>query len=139
MQASGFALAGGLTRVLRPALPALSRSAAGRTALLANLRLKPWRATPSETTALPDGFGSPDLWRLIVWSTLIDLPRGLRDLDCPVLLAQGTHDWIATGQTPRFRLLVKGSQLRVLPLAGHTPMTDVPARLVRLAREAAGV
>lgn len=138
-QGSGFALAGVLTRVLRPALPALSRSTGGRTALLANLRLKPWRATPTETMALRDGFGSPDLWRLIVWSTLLDVPLGLRDLDCPVLLAQGTHDWIATGQTPRFRLLVKGSRLRVLPLAGHAPMTDVPDRLVRLAREAAGV
>lgn len=137
VQGSGFVLAGALTRVLRPVLPALSRSALGRTALLANLRLRPWRATPEEALALDDGFGSPDFWRLLVWSTLLDVPRPLRDLDVPVLLAQGTHDWIATGQTPRFLPLVRGSRFRLLPLAGHAPMSDVPDLLVRLAREVA--
>ena len=136
-QGAGFALAGVLTRVLRPALPKLSRSTAARTALLVNLRLKPWRATPTEAMALPDGFGSPDLWRLMLWAMFLDVPRGLGDIDCPVLLAQGTHDWIAAGQTPRFRPLVPGSRLKVLPFAGHAPMSDVPDLMVRLVREVA--
>ena len=137
VQGGGFVLAGVLSRVLRPALPRLSRSAVARTALLANLRLKPWRASPTEAMALPDGFGSPDLWRLLVWALLLDVPRGLGEIDCPVVLAQGTHDWIATGQTPRFRPLVPGSRLRVLPFAGHAPMTDAPDRMVQLVREVA--
>lgn len=137
VQGAGFVTAAVMTRVLRPALPALSRSAAGRTALLANLRLQPWRASPAEAQALDDGFGSPDLWRMLLWSTLLDVPPSFRDIDCPVTLAQGTHDWIATGQTPRFLPLVRGAQLRVLPLAGHAPMTDTPDRIVRLVLETA--
>lgn len=136
VQTAGFALAGLLARVLDPVLPRLAGSAVGRTALLANLRAKPWRATPEETMALRDGFGSPDLWRLLVWSTLLDVARPVRP-GCPVLLAQGTMDWIATGQTPRFLLLVEGARFRPLPWAGHAPMTDVPDRLVQLVRDTA--
>ncbi|MCW2607312.1 MAG: alpha/beta hydrolase fold protein [Frankiales bacterium] len=137
VQGAGFVTAGVMTRVLRPVLPALSRSALGRTALLANLRLLPWRASPTEAQALGEGFGSSDLWRLVLWSTLLDVPPSFRGVDCPVTLAQGTHDWIATGQTPRYLPLVRGAQLRVLPLAGHAPMTDSPGRIVRLVRETA--
>ena len=135
MQTAGFVTAGVMTRVLRPVLPALAGKAAGRVGLLSQLRLYPWRATPREAMALEDGFGSPDLWRLLLWSTVLDVPWGLRSIDCPVTLAQGTHDVIATGQTPRYRPLVPGSRFRLLPLAGHAPMTDVPDRLVRIVRE----
>jgi hypothetical protein len=120
--------------VLRPALPALARSDVARTALLA-LRGRPWRALADETRALQDGFGSPDRWRLIVWSTLVDVPHRLHP-GCPVTLAQGAHDWTATGQTPRHLPLVEGSR-RALPFAGHAPMSDVPDRLVALVRETA--
>lgn len=136
VQCAGFMAAGLLTRLLRPAMPALAQSTVARSALLANLRLRPWKATPREAMALLDGFGSPDLWRLIVWAALVDVP-GRMELDCPVTLAQGTHDWIATGQTPRFLALVPGARLRVLPFAGHAPMSDVPDLLVRLVRSTA--
>ena len=139
VQGSGFVLAAGLVRVLRPALPALTRSALGRTALLPGLRLFPWRATAREASVLGGGFGSPDIWRLVLWSTLLDVAPLMRSIDCPVTLAQGSHDVIATGQTLRFRPLVKGSRLQLLPFAGHAPMTDLPARLVRLTRETAAL
>lgn len=139
VQGSGFVLAAGLVRVLRPALPALTRSTLGRTALLPGLRLLPWRATAREASALGGGFGSPDIWRLMVWSTLLDVAPAMRGIDCPVTLAQGSHDLIATGQTVRFRPLVRGSRLQLLPFAGHAPMTDVPERLVRLTCQTAGL
>lgn len=137
VQVAGFAVAGLVTRVLRPALPRLSRSAVARTALLAELRLTGWRATPREVMALRDGFGSPDLWRLIVWAALLDVPGRMTTIDCPVTLAQGTQDLVATGQTPRYRLLVPGSRFRPLLLGGHAPMTDRPERIVELVRETA--
>lgn len=137
VQAAGYVLAALVARVVRPALPALSRSAVARTALLANLRLRGWRATPEEAMALGDGFAAPDIWRMLVWSTLLDVARPA-DPQCPVTLAQGSHDWVAMGQTPRFLLLVRGARFRVLPLAGHAPMSDVPDRLVRMVLDTAG-
>ena len=139
LQTAGFVTAGVMARVLRPVLPALAGTAVGRAGLLGQLRLFPWRASPPEAMALEDGFGSPDLWRLLLWSTLLDLPTGLRSIRCPVTLAQGSHDVVATGQTPRYRPLVPGSRFRLLPLAGHAPMTDVPDRLVRIVRETAAL
>ena len=139
VQGSGFVLAAGLVRLLRPALPALTRSPLGRTALLPGLRLLPWRATAREASVLGQGFGSPDIWRLILWSTLLDVAPAMRAITCPVTLAQGSHDVIATGQTVRFRPLVRGSRFQLLPFAGHAPMSDVPDRLVRLTRETAAL
>lgn len=137
VQCAGFAAAGALVRALRPALPRLSRSAVARTALLAELRLTGWRATPRELGALEDGFGAADLWRLIVWSTLVDVPGRMSTVDCPVTLVQGTHDVVATGQTPRFLALVPGARFRPLLLAAHVPITDAPDRIVRIVRETA--
>ncbi|MCU1692367.1 MAG: alpha/beta hydrolase fold protein [Frankiales bacterium] len=137
LQGGMFVLAGGLVRALRPALPRLSRSAAGRAGLLVNLRLRPWRASPDEAMSLEDGFGSPDLWRLLVWSTLLDVPSPFRP-DCPVLLVQGSNDWIASGQTVRYLPLLPGARFRVLALAGHAPMSDRPQRLVELVLATAG-
>ena len=106
-QGAGFALAGALTGSCgRPCPRCHARPSGGRPC---------WRtcgcgpgATPTEALAPRDGFGSPDLW-LMFWSMMLDVPRGLRSIDCPVLLAQGTHDWVATGQTPRFRPLVRAA------------------------------
>jgi len=69
---------------------------------------------------------------------LADVPTGLDDIDCPVVLAQGTADWVAGGQTPRFLLAVPGSRFRPLLGAGHAPQSDVPETLVRLVHEATG-
>jgi pimeloyl-ACP methyl ester carboxylesterase len=86
--------------------------------------------------ALGDGFAAPDIWRMLLWSTLVDVARPA-DPHCPVTLAQGTHDWVAMGQTPRFLLLIRGARFRPLPFAGHAPMSDVPDRLVQMVRDTA--
>lgn len=70
-------------------------------------------------------------------STLVDVPGRMSSIDCPVTLGQGTHDVVATGQTPRFLALVPGARFRPLVLAGHVPFTDAPERIVRLVRETA--
>jgi hypothetical protein len=58
-------------------------------------------------------------------------------IDCPVLLVQGTADWIASGQTVRYLPLVPRSRFRPLLAAGHAPMSDRPRTIVRLVEDTA--
>lgn len=137
-QLTGMAVARLAVRALRPALPVLARSRVPRTVLMAGLRAQPWKASEDELLALPAGFGSsPDFWRQLLWALLLDVPLGVREIRCPVTLAQGLFDPVAPMQTPRFAALVEGSTLALLPWSGHAPHSDQPALLARLVRETA--
>ncbi len=127
-----------LTRPLRPIIGRASRSGLGRTLMLTGLRSAPWLAGEAEVGALRGGFaGATGFWRLLWWAVLADVPLGLGQIDCPVILAQGTADLIAAGQTPRFLAVVPGSRFRPLVGAGHAPQSDTPGAILRLVREAA--
>lgn len=67
---------------------------------------------------------------------LADIPTGLDDVRCPVILAQGTADIIASGQTPRYLLAVPGASFQPLLGAGHAPQSDAPESILRLVRQA---
>jgi pimeloyl-ACP methyl ester carboxylesterase len=126
-----------LLRTLRPAVGQLAGSRGGRAALLAGLRSRPWAATEPEARALLGGFAdSEDYWRLLFWAVLADVPTGLEHVRCPVILAQGTADVIASGQTPRYLLAVPGSTFMPLLGAGHAPQSDSPEAILRLVRRA---
>jgi pimeloyl-ACP methyl ester carboxylesterase len=75
---------------------------------------------------------------MLWWAILVDLPTGTERIDCPVVLAQGTADVIAAGQTPRYLCLIAGSRFVPLLGAGHAPQSDVPGAIVRLVRRATG-
>src|SRR5204862_2177560 len=45
-----------IVRGLRPAMPALTRTAAGRTALFSQIYGKPWRLSPDDAVAIVDAF-----------------------------------------------------------------------------------
>ena len=80
---------------------AIARTSLGRAALLAGLRSAPWRSSETEARALRDGFAEADaFWQMLWWGILADVPTGLDRIDCPVVLAQGTADLVAVGQTP---------------------------------------
>lgn len=138
VQGAGMAVARGVGRTARPLLAPLSRSALGRTALLAPLKTRPWAITPEEALGARDGFAdSSAYWRMLLWALLVDVPTGMRRIDCPVTLAQGTADWIAAGQTVRYRPLIRGSRFRPVLAAGHAPVSDRPRRVVELVAETA--
>ena len=65
-----------------------------------------------------------DAW----WSVLVDLPTGMSDIDCPVVLAQGTCDLLSGGQAPRYLFLVPGSRFHPLyaPTDTHQQITEAP-------------
>ncbi len=124
-------------RAFRPLIPAAARSVAGRSALLGGLRSAPWRAGEEEATALKAGFAEASaFWRMLWWGVLADVPTGLEDVDCPVVLAQGTLDALAAGQTPRYLAAVPGSRFVPLLGAGHAPQSDVPETILRLVQQA---
>jgi pimeloyl-ACP methyl ester carboxylesterase len=138
-QGAGMATARIAMRLLDPLIPPLSRSAVGRAALLGPLKARPWSTSPEETLGAREGFSqSRDFWRTVLWALLLDVPRGLDRIDCPVTLVQGTADWIASGQTVRYLPLVPGSRFTPLLAAGHAPQSDRPGTIVRLVEQAAG-
>jgi pimeloyl-ACP methyl ester carboxylesterase len=124
---------------MRRLIGPLSGSRSGRALLLAGLRARPARASAEEALAVRGGFAdSVGFWRMLWWSVLVDVPTGLREVDCPVVLAQGVRDVLSGGQTPRYLLLVPGSRFQPLRRAGHAPHSDSPDDIVDLVHEATG-
>jgi len=54
---------------------------------------------------------------MLWWGILSDVPTGLERIDCPVILAQGTADLVAAGQTRRHLAAI--AQARFVPLVGR--------------------
>ena len=124
-----------ILRRLRPFLPALARTTLGRTALLTGLRSAPWRSSETEARALREGFAAADaFWQMLWWGILADVPTGLDRIDCPVVLAQGTADLVAVGQTPRYLAAIPGARFVPLVGAGHAPQSDAPGAILMLVR-----
>jgi pimeloyl-ACP methyl ester carboxylesterase len=125
-----------LLRTLRPVLEGLASTPAGRTALLAGMRARPWEASRSEALAMRGGFAdATGFWSMLWWAVLQDVPTDLHRVDCPVMLAQGALDVVGAGQTPRYLALIPGSRFRLLPGAGHAPQSDAADAILALVRE----
>jgi pimeloyl-ACP methyl ester carboxylesterase len=126
-----------LMRTIRPLIATAAQFPFGRALLLTNLRSAPWLSSEAEARALRDGFAdSPDFWQQLLWAVLMDVPLGLRKIECPVILAQGTVDVMSTPQSLRYLSMVPGSRLQPVFGGGHAPHSDAPRAIVRLVREA---
>ena len=137
-QGAGMAAARFFMRTAAPLIDPLSRSAVGRAAVLAPLKASPWTTSPEEAIGAREGFAdSRDFMRTVVWALLLDVPRGLGRIDCPVTLVQGVADWVASGQTVRYLPLVPGSRFSPLLFAGHAPQSDRPRTIARLVEQTA--
>jgi pimeloyl-ACP methyl ester carboxylesterase len=136
-QAAALATARVALRPVRRLMAPAARFAVPRALLLTGLRAAPWRAGQAEVIGLRDGLvNSADFWRLLWHCVLLDVPAGLARIDVPVVLAQGTADLLAGGQTPRYLLQLPSSRFRPLLGGGHAPHTDTPAALADLVHEA---
>jgi len=122
---------------LAPAADPLMRPAVLRTAVLTLLRARGWTTPAVEAAALIRGFAeAEDFWRLVRHAVLPEATIDYRAIDCPVLVAQGTHDVLTLSQAAWLAVLVPGARFRVLPFAGHSSVGDVPGRVVRLVDDA---
>ena len=61
----------------------------------------------------------------------------MRNLDCPVTLAQGSLDLIGALQAPRYVPLIPGAEFQLLVGAGHAPHSDAPEAIIRLVQQTA--
>jgi len=138
VQGTGMALARVVTRTAQPLIQPLSRWKLGRTALLLPLKARPWSTSPEEVIGAREGFAdSRDYWRTLLWALLLDVPRGMDQIDCPVTLVQGAADWIASGQTVRYLPWIPGSRFRPPLAAGHAPQSDRPGTIVEIVEQTA--
>ena len=121
-----------------PLIERMSDSAVGRTALTAGLRALPWRTSKAESLSVKGGFAeSEGYWSMLWNAVLADVPTGLDRISCPVTLAQGVLDVVASAQTVRYVPLIPGARFVPLPWAGHAPQSDAPVAIVDLVRRTA--
>ena len=105
-QGATMGLARTVMRAAKPLIAAVSRSSAGRAALLAPLKVQPWSTSPEEAIGVREGFAESRDFGARSWALMLDVPRGLHRIDCPVTLVQGVADWVAAGQTVRYLPLI---------------------------------
>lgn len=132
-------LSGKLLRAIRPALPALSRSAAARTALLGQLSARPW--------ALDAGLVETELTG-ITWTPTFDaLVRDLAegpeqrgpaaDPRKRIMIGWGRKDRLCLPrQAARAMAAFPSAGLHWFARSGHFPMWDEPAEAARVILDA---
>lgn len=127
-----------LNKVRRPLIEPMARSVVGRTALTAGLRAMPWKTSRAESLSVKGGFAESDGYWSMLWDAIMtDVPSGLDRITCPVTLAQGVLDLVASAQTVRYKPLIPGARFVPLPWAGHAPQSDNPEAIIDLVRRTA--
>lgn len=128
-------------RALRPALPALSRNAASRTALLAQLSAQPWALDPEiVATELESFAGTPTFDALVA-----DLANGAEqegpaaDPVPRITIGWGRQDRLCLPrQAARARAAFPSAELHWFDRCGHFPTWDRPEETVQLILAATG-
>jgi pimeloyl-ACP methyl ester carboxylesterase len=127
---------------LRPAIPALTRTAAGRIALFSQIYGRPWRLSPDEARAAIDAFvDAPAFDAVLEASGRYRFGAGDELRGVPVTIAWGTRDaLLIPRQATRARRLLPWAQHVALRGCGHVPCRDDPeavaSALVAGSREA---
>ena len=120
-----------LVRSIQPALPFLTRTAAGRTALLAQFSAHPWRLPPELVLTELRGFkASPSIYPAL--SALVHGPRQegapAGSLRGRVVIGWGRQDRVTTpSQAARAQELFPDAELHWFERCGHFPHWDQPA------------
>lgn len=117
-----------IVRALRPAVPTLARTAAGRTALFSQVYAKPWRMSPEEAVTTVDAFlDAPAFEPTLEALGHYHFHDGDELRGVPVTIAWGTRDWLLIPrQAARARRRLPWAQHVVLKGCGHVPCHDDP-------------
>ncbi len=118
---------------LAPKADVLTRTAAGRTALFAQVIAKPWRMSAEDAAQTLRTLGeAPGFKPTMQWTLAHEQASGLGEIKCPTVIAWGTQDrLLLPRQAQRFVDAIPGAELRKLPGAGHVPMIDDPDAVAR--------
>ena len=134
----------GLVRALRPALPAILKNAAGRTALMAQLSAKPWALDPAIISSELRSFADTRTFNALV-KDLADGARqkGPSDTQKPMVIGWGRKDRLCLPQqAQRAMSAFPSAALHWFEHSGHFPMWDQPQETIRVilgATERSGV
>lgn len=130
-----------LLRLLRPALPALSRNAATRTALLAQLSARPWALDPKAVATELESFVATPTFDALVR----DLAAGpaqtgpAAQSSGNVVIGWGRSDRLCLPrQAHRATSAFPSAKLHWFDRCGHFPMWDQPEETVQLILESTG-
>ena len=126
-------LSGQLLRAIRPSLPALSRNAATRTGLLAQLSAHPWKLDPQAVTTELTGLSNTPTFDALVR----DLAAGpeqngpAADPARRIVIGWGRHDHLCLPrQAARAMIAFPSARLHWFESSGHFPMWDMPEETV---------
>jgi pimeloyl-ACP methyl ester carboxylesterase len=129
-----------LVRRLGAMLPALTRSKAGRTALMAQFSARPWALDPGLVLQELQNFKTspsvdPALHSLVHGPKQRGAPRG--SLRCSTVIGWGRRDRVAfPSQARRAQELFPDASLRWFDDCGHFPHWDRPSETVRVILDA---
>jgi len=117
-----------IVKVTRPAIPAATRSAAGRVALFSQIYAKPWRLSPDDAMAAIDAFADgPAFEPALAGFADYRFRDGDELRGVPVTVAWGTRDWLLIPrQAQRARRLLPWARHVALNGCGHVPCHDDP-------------
>ena len=125
----------GISRVLLPVAPTLSRSKLLRTALSSHAAARPWRIPPDDMVDWAHNYAKAAAF----WD-LIEALDGYRAPvpECPTTIAWGDRDrlLIYSRQAPRARRALPAARHVTLRGGGHVPMWDDPEQVARTMLEA---
>ncbi len=134
-------LSGKLLRAIRPALPAVSRSAATRTALLAQLSARPWALDPQMVETELTGLTRTTTFDALV-DDLADGPeqRGpAAEPDRKIVIGWGRQDRLCLPrQAARAQAAFPSAELHWFDNCGHFPMWDAPKETAAVVLAATG-
>ena len=113
-----------------PAPAALLQSPVTRTLLAGPTFARAWNLDPEQLIEETELLASCPGFEATLPHTFNGQPRGLTELEVPVLILWGTLDVILIPrQGRRFERLIPGAELRYIRGVGHTPMSDAPGPL----------
>jgi pimeloyl-ACP methyl ester carboxylesterase len=117
-----------IVRGLRPAMPALTRTAAGRVALFSQIYGKPWRLPPDDALAALDAFvEGPAFDAVLEAAGHYRFGAGDELRGVPVTIAWGTRDaLLIPRQAARARRSLPWAEHVALRGCGHVPCHDDP-------------
>jgi pimeloyl-ACP methyl ester carboxylesterase len=116
-----------------PAPEPLLRTRVGRTLYAGPAIARPRLLDPADLAEVKRLFGDAPGFLATLPHTFEGQPRGLNEIEVPVLLLWGTRDLILLPrQGRRFERLIPDCELRYLKGMGHTPMSDDPELLAEL-------
>ena len=129
-----------LVRVLGPAIPAITRNVAGRTALMAQLSAKPWALGPALIAQELKSFANTRTFDALVKDLATGaMQQGASDTLAPVLIGWGRKDRLCLPrQAARAKAAFPDAKLHWFESSGHFPMWDQPQETVRVILNATG-